>query len=127
MSKWRLLKNYKQGGYRNFPCLNNSSLSLGLLISSSVSTQLVALLVSVMGLMLPTILLSGLMFPIESMPIPLQVIAQAIPAKWFIEAMRDIMIKGLGFQGVLKKIGVLSLMAVVLISLSLKKFKIRLE
>ena len=103
------------------------SLSLGLLISSSVSTQLVALLVSVMGLMIPTILLSGLMFPIESMPVPLQVIAQAIPAKWFIEAMRDIMIKGLGFQGVLKEIGVLSLMAVALISLSLKKFKIRLE
>jgi ABC-2 type transport system permease protein len=103
------------------------ALALGLLISSMTDKQLVALLVSAMGLMMPVVMLSGLMFPIENMPIILQGIAQIIPAKWYIEAIRDIMIKGLGLMDVLKEIGVLSLMAVVLIAASLKKFKIRLE
>jgi ABC-2 type transport system permease protein len=103
------------------------ALSLGLLISSAVDTQLVALLISAMGLMMPVVMLSGLMFPIENMPIVLQAIAQIIPAKWYIEAVRTVMIKGLGLFDVLQEIGVLSLMAAVLIFASLKKFKIRLE
>lgn len=103
------------------------ALALGLLISSVTDKQLVALLMSAMGLMMPVVMLSGLMFPIENMPIVLQGIAQIIPAKWYIEAIRDIMIKGLGITDVLKEIAVLSLMAVVLITASLKKFKIRLE
>ncbi|GAB5557358.1 MAG: ABC transporter permease [Schleiferiaceae bacterium] len=103
------------------------SLALGLFISTNVESQLVALLGSAMGLMLPAVMLSGLMFPIESMPWPLQIIAQLVPAKWFIEAMRDIMIKGLGFWGVAKEIGVLALMGTALVALSLKRFKIRLE
>ena len=78
-------------------------------------------------LMMPVVMLSGLMFPIENMPIILQGIAQIIPAKWYIEAIRDIMIKGLGLRDVLFEIGVLSTMAVVLVAASLKKFKIRLE
>lgn len=103
------------------------ALALGLLISSVTDKQLVALLISAMGLMMPVVMLSGLMFPIENMPIILQGIAQIIPAKWYIEAIRDIMIKGLGLNDVLKEISVLTLMAVVLIAASLKKFKIRLE
>lgn len=103
------------------------ALALGLLISSVTDKQLVALLISAMGLMMPVVMLSGLMFPIENMPIVLQGIAQIIPAKWYIEAVRDIMIKGLGLRDVLLEVGVLSLMAVVLITASLKKFKIRLE
>jgi ABC-2 type transport system permease protein len=103
------------------------ALALGLLISSATDRQLVALLVSAMGLMMPVVMLSGLMFPIENMPIVLQGIAQIIPAKWYIEAIRDIMIKGLGLKDVLLEISVLSFMAFVLISASLKKFKIRLE
>lgn len=103
------------------------SLALGLLISTVVDTQLVALLLSVMGLMMPVILLSGLMFPIENMPIVLQYIAQVIPAKWYISAMRAVMIQGLGFSAIYKEVLVLSFMAVFLIGLSLKKFKIRLE
>ena len=87
--------------------------------------QLVALLMSAMGLMMPVVMLSGLMFPIENMPIVLQGIAQIIPAKWYIEAIRDIMIKGLGLKDVLLEISVLTLMAIVLITASLKKFKIR--
>lgn len=103
------------------------SLALGLLISSVVDTQIAALLFSVMGLMFPVIMLSGLMFPIENMPLILQGIAQLIPAKWYISATRNIMIKGVGFASIAKEILVLSFMAVFLIGLSLKKFKIRLE
>jgi ABC-2 type transport system permease protein len=103
------------------------ALALGILISSFTDKQLVALLVSAMGLMMPVVMLSGLMFPIENMPIALQGIAQLIPAKWYIEAIRSIMIKGLGLGDILPELGVLSLMAAVLITASLRKFKIRLE
>ena len=103
------------------------ALALGLLISTLVKTQLVALLASVMGLLMPVVMLSGLMFPIENMPLPLQYIAQVIPAKWYITAMRNVMIKGLGFSAIVQEVIVLSLMAVVLIAISFKKFKIRLE
>ena len=103
------------------------ALALGLLISSVAERQVVAMLMSAMGLMMPVVMLSGLMFPIENMPIILQGIAQIIPAKWYIEAIRDIMIKGLGLTDILKEVGVLMLMAIVLIAASLKKFKIRLE
>jgi ABC-2 type transport system permease protein len=103
------------------------ALALGILISTLVKTQLVALLASVMGLLMPVVMLSGLMFPIENMPIVLQYVAQVIPAKWYIEAMRDVMIKGLGISAIAREILVLTFMAVVLITLSLKKFKIRLE
>jgi ABC-2 type transport system permease protein len=103
------------------------ALALGLLISSVTDKQQVALLVSAMGLMMPVVMLSGLMFPIENMPLVLQWFAQIIPAKWYIEAIRAIMIKGLGLMDVLKEIAVLSFMAVFLVTASLKKFKIRLE
>ena len=103
------------------------ALALGLLISSVTDRQMVAMLMSAMGLMMPVVMLSGLMFPIENMPIILQGVAQVIPAKWYIEAIRDIMIKGLGLKDVLFEIIVLSTMAVVLVGASLKKFKIRLE
>ncbi len=103
------------------------ALALGLLISSATDKQMVALLVSAMGLMMPVVMLSGLMFPIENMPLVLQGIAQIIPAKWYIEAIRAIMIKGLGLGDILIEIGVLTFMAVVLVTASLKKFKIRLE
>jgi ABC-2 type transport system permease protein len=103
------------------------ALSLGLMISSITDRQIVALLVSAMGLMMPTVMLSGLMFPIENMPLILQGIAQIIPAKWYIEAIREIMIMGLGVSGILKELGILLLMAFVLIIASLRRFKIRLE
>lgn len=103
------------------------SLALGLLISSMVDKQIVALLASVMGLMLPVILLSGLMFPIENMPLLLQGIAQIIPAKWFIAAVKNIMIKGLGIASIATELSVLTAMAILLITISVKKFKIRLE
>ena len=67
------------------------------------------------------------MFPIENMPILLQGIAQIVPAKWFIVAIKNVMIKGLGITSIIKELVVLGAMAVVLITLSLKKFKIRLD
>ena len=103
------------------------ALALGLMISSVAKTQIVALLMSAMGLLMPTVMLSGLMFPIENMPIILQGIAQAIPAKWYIEAIRNIMIKGLGISGILFELSVLMFMAFFLVIASLKRFKIRLE
>jgi len=103
------------------------SLALGLLISSMVDSQIAALLFSVMGLIFPVVMLSGLMFPIENMPLILQGVAQVIPAKWYIVATRNIMIKGVGIGSIINELLVLSFMAVFFIALSLKKFKIRLE
>jgi ABC-2 type transport system permease protein len=103
------------------------SLCLGLLISTISDTQVAAMLISGMALMMPVMLLSGMMFPVENMPWPLQWLSHIIPAKWYIMAVRKIMIEGLALKYALKEIGVLCLMAVVLIVVSLKKFKIRLE
>lgn len=103
------------------------ALSLGLLISTLVTTQAAAMLGSVMGLMVPTLLLSGMMFPIESMPPVLQGISSIIPASWYISAVRKLMIQGVEVQYVWKEFIVISCMALVLITVSLKKFKIRLN
>ena len=103
------------------------NLSLGLLISSLVTTQLVALLISGMVLMLPVIMLSGMMFPVENMPVVFQWISDIIPAKWYIIGVKKIMIKGLGLSAIIPEMSILSGMGVVLIATSLKKFKYRLE
>lgn len=102
------------------------SLCLGLLISTIVDTQQAAMLISAMVLMLPVILLSGMMFPIENMPDILQWLSNIVPAKWYIIAVKDVMIKGLGAGAIMKEIGILLLMAVLLVILSVKRFKIRL-
>lgn len=103
------------------------SLSFGLLVSTITNSQQAAMLVSGMGLMIPVMLLSGMMFPIENMPLPLQWLSCIVPARWYIAAVKAIMIEGLGITSVLKEIGVLCLMGAVLVSISLKKFKVRLE
>lgn len=103
------------------------SLAIGILISTLVSKQMIALLASAMGLMLPAVLLSGLVFPVSSMPIALQWVAQVLPVKWYIEAMRSIMIMGVGFSSVSLQFFMLSGMAVLLLVLSLRNFKIRLD
>ncbi len=72
-------------------------------------------------------LLSGMIFPIENMPLPLQWFSSIIPARWYIAAVKAIMIQGLGITAVLKEVAILSLMSVVLVGVSLKKFKVRLE
>jgi ABC-2 type transport system permease protein len=103
------------------------SLSLGLLISTIAETQIAAMLVSGMVLMMPVIFLSGMIFTIESMPAPLQWISNAVPAKWYIEAVKKLMIEGLSFTYVIKEFIILFAMAVLLIAVSLKKFKYRLQ
>ena len=103
------------------------ALSLGLLISSIVSTQQIALLISGMVLMLPIIMLSGMMFPVENMPVILQWFSEIIPTKWYIIAVKKIMIKGLGFAAIYKEMAVLAGMGILLTVVSLKKFKFRLE
>ena len=102
------------------------ALCLGLLISTIVDTQQAAMLICGVVLMLPVILLSGMVFPIENMPVILQVLANVVPAKWYIIAVKDVMIKGLGFQDILLEVGILSGMVLLLILLSVKRFKIRL-
>ena len=86
-----------------------------------------AMLASGMILMMPTMVLSGMIFPVESMPVILRVISDIIPARWYIQAVRKLMIEGVPVVLVLKEIGILLLMAVVLITISIRKFKYRLE
>ena len=104
-----------------------SALGLGILISTISATQQTAMMISLMGLMLPVILLSGFIFPISSMPLPLQIISNIIPAKWFIIIIKGIMLKGVGLQFIWKETLILLGMTVFFIGLSVKKYKIRLE
>ncbi len=103
------------------------ALSLGILISSVTSNQLVAMMLSAFALMLPVILLSGFIFPIENMPLILQWICQLMPPKWFIIIIKSIMLKGAGIGYIWKETLILMGMTALFLTISLKKFKIRLE
>ncbi len=104
-----------------------NALSLGILISTISETQQTAMMISLMGLMLPVILLSGFIFPISSMPYILQLISNVIPAKWFIIILKGIMLKGVGISLIWKETLILLGMTIFFIVLSIKKYKIRLE
>lgn len=103
------------------------ALALGLLISTLVDSQMVALLISGMVLIMPVMMLSGMLFPIENMPDVLQWLSAIVPARWFISAMRKLMIQGLGFGAVLTETAVLCAMTAVFLMISVKRFKNRLE
>ena len=103
------------------------ALSLGLLISNIAQTQLVALLMSAMVLLMPVVMLSGMLFPVESMPTILQWISAIVPTRYYIEAMRKLMIMGVGIDEVAHEVTVLAIMTVVLLAIALKKFNVRLE
>ena len=103
------------------------ALSLGLLVSNVAKTQLVALLLSAMVLLMPIIMLSGMLFPIESMPQILQYVSTIIPTRYYISTMRKLMIMGVGVEQVYHETFILTIMFVILLSLSLAKFKTRLE
>ncbi len=103
------------------------ALSLGILISTVASSQQVAMMASMFALMLPTILLSGFIFPIENMPTILQYIAAIMPPKYFIIILKNIMLKGVGFEFIWKETLILISMTIFFIGVSAKKFKIRLE
>ena len=103
------------------------ALSLGLLISNVAQTQLVALLLSAMVLLMPVVMLSGMLFPVESMPTILQWISAIVPPRYYIEAMRKLMIMGVGIGEVAREVAVLAGMTVVLLAIALRKFNVRLE
>ena len=103
------------------------ALSLGILISAKSKTQQTATMISLSGLLLPTIILSGFIFPIDSMPKILQVISHIVPAKWFLIIIRGIMLKGVGFEYFWKETLILAFMTAVLMTASIRSFKIRLD
>ncbi len=103
------------------------ALSLGLLISNVAKTQLVALLLSAMVLLVPIVMLSGMLFPVESMPRVLQWISAIIPPRYYIEAMRKLMIMGVGIKEVAREVLILVGMLALLMALALAKFNKRLE
>lgn len=103
------------------------ALALGIFISAKANSQMTAMFVSMLGLLLPTILLSGFIFPIENMPLPLQIISNAIPAKWFIMIVKGLMIKGSGFAALWKPISVLAFTTILLGIAAIKSVKPRLN
>ncbi|MBS1597059.1 MAG: ABC transporter permease [Bacteroidetes bacterium] len=102
-------------------------LTLGIFISIKTSSQQVAMLISLMGMMLPTVLFSGFMFPIENMPLPLQIITNIVPSKWYYVIVKSIMIKGLSFSYIWKETLILLGITLFFLALSIKSFKIRLS
>ncbi|PLX02873.1 MAG: multidrug ABC transporter permease [Marinilabiliales bacterium] len=103
------------------------ALALGILISAISKSQQQAMMLSMFGLLLPTILLSGFIFPIENMPLPLQWVSHIMPSKWFIIILKNIMLKGVGMAYFWKETLILFLMTTFFIVMSVKKFKLRLE
>lgn len=103
------------------------ALAMGILISIVSHSQQQAMLLSMFALMLPTILLSGFIFPIENMPLVLQYFSHIMPSKWFIIIIKNIMLKGVGFSYFWKETLIIFLMTLFFIGISIKKFKIRLE
>jgi ABC-2 type transport system permease protein len=103
------------------------ALSLGVLISTSARTQQMAMIISMLGLMLPTILLSGFIFPVDNMPKILQWISAGMPARWFIIIVKNIMLKGTGFAFIWKETLILAGMTLFIILAAVRRFNIRLE
>ncbi|MCP9770869.1 ABC transporter permease [Lacihabitans sp. LS3-19] len=104
-----------------------TTLSLGLLISVNVDSQQVAMFISLVGLLMPALIFSGFMFPIENMPLPLQVMSNIVPTKWYYNIVKIVMVKGLGFSYIIKQTLILLGMTVFFLTIALKKFKIKLE
>ena len=102
------------------------SLSLGLLISSGADSQQTAMFISLVALFLPTVMLSGFMFPVENMPLPLRIVSNIVPAKWFYTIVKSVMIKGVGLEVVWKETLILAGMMLFFLAMAIKRFKIRL-
>jgi ABC-2 type transport system permease protein len=82
--------------------------------------------ISLVGLLMPSLVFSGFMFPIENMPLPMQVISNIVPTKWYFNILKDVMIKGLGFEYVWKETLILFGITLFFLTIAIKKFKIRL-
>jgi ABC-2 type transport system permease protein len=104
-----------------------TTLALGLLISTITEKQQVAMFIALVGLMLPSLIFSGFMFPIENMPFPLRMISNVVPTRWYYSIVRAIMVKGLGFSSIIRPTIILAIMTIVLTVIAIKKFKVRLQ
>ena len=104
-----------------------TSLSIGLLLSISAKTQQAAMMGSLMGMMLPTMLLTGFLFPIENMPLPMQMLSNLVPSRWYFIIVKKVMLKGLGPTAVWKETLILAGMTFFLFAVSIRRFKIRLQ
>lgn len=102
-------------------------LSIGLMISNATNSQQTALLLSMMGMMIPTLIFTGFMFPLENMPWIFQWISYVVPSRWYFLIIKAVMLKGLGFSYIWKEMAVLLGMTVVALAIALKNFKIRLS
>jgi ABC-2 type transport system permease protein len=100
---------------------------MGLLISTRTDTQQAAIMGSQMAMMLPTMLLTGFMFPIENMPLVLRLLSNIVPSRWYYIIIKDVMLKGLGFGSIWKETLILATMSAIFLKLSLRSFKIRLS
>lgn len=104
-----------------------TSLSLGIFISTKTDRQQTAMMMSMFALLMPTVLLSGFIFPLESMPWPLQWLANILPAKWFIIILKGIMLKGTGLAILWRPTAILFGMTVLFLFAGIKSFKTRLS
>jgi ABC-2 type transport system permease protein len=104
-----------------------TSLSIGLLLSINARTQQAAMMGSLMGMMLPTMLLTGFLFPIENMPLVLQILSNLVPSRWYFIIVKRVMLKGLGITSIWREMLILTGMCLLLFTISLRKFKIRLQ
>lgn len=104
-----------------------TSLFIGLFLSISAQTQQAAMMGSLMGMMLPTLLLTGFLFPIENMPLVMQWLSNIVPSRWYFIIIKRVMLKGLGIGAIWKETLILLGMCVLLFAISLKRFKIRLQ
>jgi ABC-2 type transport system permease protein len=102
------------------------ALSLGILISTITSSQQVAMMISLVALMLPTILLSGFIFPIENMPFILQFLCYAMPPTYYIKIVKSIMLQGNGIELIWRETLILAGFTLFFLVLSIRKFNIRL-
>jgi ABC-2 type transport system permease protein len=104
-----------------------TALALGIVISTKAPTQRTAMIFALAGLMMPTLLLSGFIFPLDSLPGWLQAISHVVPARWFLLIVRGIMIKGAGLATLWQETLVLVGMTVFLLLVGSRKLAIRLE
>ncbi|MBK8955169.1 MAG: ABC transporter permease [Saprospiraceae bacterium] len=104
-----------------------AALSLGMFVSSLAQTQTTAMFATLVGLFLPTLMFSGFMFPIDNMPLPLQLVSNLIPSKWFFYMVKSVMIKGLGIADIWKEALILLGMTLFMVTVSIRKFDKRLK
>jgi ABC-2 type transport system permease protein len=104
-----------------------ASLALGILVSARTSSQRVAMLGTALATMLPNLVLSGFIFPVESMPLALRLLSNVVPGRWFVEVARGVMLKGVGLEYVWPQTLILAGMSAVLLAAAARSFNARLE